>query len=127
MSQYPGESSYPQYDSNKIWDGYCKFLFWGSEKQRLPKHIRIFNKIGSAYGFITDVAYVVDFQKNIEFLVSATIYCNRDGIFNDDKYEYSTVGLPFMKWLGTVLYNYESSRTRKYAPDLTEFKIDYEK
>ncbi|MGZ5135692.1 MAG: serine hydrolase, partial [Flavitalea sp.] len=127
MSMYPAESKYPEYDSTRIWDGYGKFLLWGSEKQHLPKHIRIFNKIGSAYGFVTDVAYVVDFEKNIEFLVSSTIYCNRDRIFNDDKYEYSSVGLPFMKWLGQVLYNYESTRSRKYQPDLTEFKMDYEK
>ena len=127
MSQYPAESSYPHYDSTRFWDGYGKFLLWGSEKQQLPKHIRIFNKIGSAYGFITDVAYLVDFEKNIEFQVSATIYCNSDGIFNDDKYEYSTVGLPFMKWLGSVLYSYETTRKRIYRPDLKEFKMDYEK
>jgi hypothetical protein len=29
-------------------------------------------------------------------MVTAVIYCNEDGIFNDDKYDYETVGFPFM-------------------------------
>ncbi len=58
--------------------------------------IRIFNKVGDAYGFLTDIAYIVDFENNIQFALSATILANADGIFNDDKYDYETIGLPFM-------------------------------
>jgi hypothetical protein len=127
MSQYPSETHYPSYDSATYWDAYCKFLLWGSEKGALPKQLRVFNKVGDAYGFLTDMAYVVDFEKRIEFMLSATIYCNSDGIFNDDQYDYDTLGLPFMKYLGQVFYNYESARPRQYPPDLTEFKMRYEK
>jgi hypothetical protein len=125
MSQYPSETLYPQYDS--VSDAGGKFLLWGSEKRALPKQIRIFNKIGGAYGFLTDVAYIADFDKRIEFMISATILCNSDGIFNDDKYDYEKTGFPFMKHLGEVIHNYEVSRPRGYIPDLTEFKISYEK
>lgn len=127
MSQYPSETSFPSYDSAVYWDAYCKFLMWGSDKRTLPRHIRIFNKVGIAYGFLTDVAYVADFNKNIEFMLSATIYCNSDGIFNDDKYDYDTVGLPFMKHLGQMIYDHEAARLRRHLPDLTEFKKKYEK
>lgn len=127
MSQYPSETSFPAYDSNAHWDSYCKFLLWGSGKNALPKHIRGFNKVGNAYGFLTDVAYIVDLERKIEFMLSATIYCNSDGIFNDDKYDYDTIGLPFMKNLGQVLYGYETKRFRRHTPDLTAFKIKYEK
>jgi hypothetical protein len=81
--------------------------------------------VGDAYGFLTDAAYVVDFKNNIEFMLSATILCNSDGIYNDDQYEYETVGFPFMKNLGKVIYDYELHRPRKNAPDLSLFKIDY--
>ena len=75
------------------------FYFW-CRKRDLPKNIRIFNKLGDAYGQMIDVAYVVDFEKRIEFFLSAIIYCNSDGILNDDKYDYKTIGFPFMKNLG---------------------------
>lgn len=126
MSQLPTESTFPTYDST-IDDAYCKFLLYGAEKTTIPKHIRIFNKVGIAYGFVTDVAYIIDFEKNIEFAVSATIYVNNDEIFNDDKYEYEKAGFPFMKYLGKTIYEYELNRERKNKPDLNKFKLSYDK
>jgi hypothetical protein len=70
---------------------------------------------------------VVDFDKNIEFMLAATIHCDNDGIVNDDKYDYATLGLPFMKHLGQAIYDYESKRPRKYKPDLSAFKLKYDK
>lgn len=123
MSTYPGESGVPLYSTPEYYDAYCKFIYWGAEKGELPKGLRLFNKVGDAYGFLTDVAYVVDFEKNIEFMVSATIYCNEDDILNDDHYDYETVGFPFLKQLGRTLYEYESKRERKHAPVLDNFKF----
>jgi len=127
LSQYPAETTHPHYDSSAIWDGYGKFLLWGSEKGPLPKHIRVFNKSGGAYGFLTDVAYMADFDKSIEFMLSATIYCNSDGIFNDDRYDYEKLGFPFMKHLGQIIYEYESKRNRRTIPDLSAFKMKYDR
>lgn len=127
MSMYPAESGISGYDSSAYWDSYCKFLYWGSEKGKLPKTLRIFNKVGDAYGFLLDVAYVADFDKNIEFMVSAVIYCNNDGILNDSKYDYDTIGFPFFKNLGRVIYQYELTRKRSFPPDLSAFKFSYEK
>jgi len=121
MSMKPGESDFPQYDSS--YNGaYSKLLMYGGRGD-LDSNIRIFNKEGDAYGFLTDVAYIVDFKNNIEFFLSANIYCNSDGIFNDDKYDYETVGYPFLKNLGQVIYQYELQRKRKRIPDLSTFKI----
>jgi hypothetical protein len=127
MSQFPSETSYPLLDSSKHWDAYVKFLLYGNEKAALPRTLRIFNKVGDAYGFLTDVAYVVDFEKNIEYMLSASIYCNSDGILNDDNYDYETVGFPFMKQLGRVIYDYELNRQRTHQPNLVKFKLWYDK
>ncbi len=91
----------------------------------MHNNIRIFNKEGDAYGFLNDIAYVADFENKIEFMLSCTILCNTDGIFNDDKYDYETIGFPFMKKLGQLIYNYEKQRPRKHLPDLSRFVIDY--
>jgi hypothetical protein len=93
----------------------------------MPDHVRVFNKVGWAYGCLTDVSYVVDFRNNIEFMLTATIYVNADGILNDDKYEYDTVGWPFMNKLGQTIYSYELTRPRKYKPDLSAFQLEYRK
>ena len=128
MSELPTESHYPPYaaDTANYWPAYCKFLLFGSEKGALPKNIRVFNKVGDAYGQLTDVAYIVDFDKKIEFFLSAIIYCNNDGILNDDKYDYDNIGLPFMKHLGEVLYEYELKRTKKTVPDLSPLLFNYD-
>lgn len=108
MSMLPRESDYPKYDSTHT-DGYVKFLFYGGSGP-VDSHIRIFNKVGDAYGFLTDAAYIVDHQNKVEFILSATIHCNSDGIYNDDKYEYDEVGFPFMKELGRAIHAYEVGR-----------------
>lgn len=125
MSAYPQESKYPFYDSTLYGKTYCKFLLYGSEKVDIPDNIRIFNKVGDAYGFLTDIAYFIDKKNKVEFLLSATISCNSDGIYNDDKYDYETVGYPFMKNIGLLIYQYELQRKRKHFPDLQKFSINY--
>lgn len=129
MSQLPTESTFPPYsaDTASYWPAYCKFLLFGSEKGALPNNIRSFNKVGDAYGQLTDVAYIVDLEKNIEFFLSATIYCNTDGILNDDRYDYETIGLPFMKQLGKVIYDFEVKRQRAHQPVLKELIFEYDR
>ncbi len=129
MSQLPTESTYPPYsaDEKNYWPAYCKFLLFGSEKGSVPSQIRIFNKVGNAYGQLVDVAYVVDYANKVEFFLSAAIYCNSDGILNDDKYEYDSVGFPFMKNLGKAVYEFELNRKKENLPDFSEFMIQYDK
>lgn len=128
MSQYPTESLYPPYaaDTANYWTTYCKFLFYGAEKGRPDDNIRIFNKVGDAYGHMIDAAYIVDYKNKIEFFVSAIIYCNSDGILNNDKYDYDSIGRPFMKNLGRVIYDYELKRKYKIRPDLSSVLFSYD-
>ncbi len=126
LSQYPSETPYPKYDTVAFYDSYVKFFFRGPNRQ-LPAHVRVFNKVGWAYGFLTDVSYVVDFKNNLEYMLAATLYVNQDGVLNDNKYEYDTVGYPYMYHLGQTIYQYEQKRKRPQVPDLTKFKISYEK
>jgi hypothetical protein len=123
MSMLPRESRYPSYDTS-YYDSYGKFLLFGASREEIPERFRIFNKIGLAFGFLIDNAYVVDFRNNVEFFLSAVIYVNDNGIFNDDKYEYDSTGFPFLHNLGRTIYNYELIREKKKG-DLNRFKIDY--
>ena len=125
LSQYPSEANYPKYDSAQYYDSYVKFYFRDSNHP-MPSYIRVFNKVGWAYGFLIDVSYVVDFKNKVEFMLSSTLYVNSDGILNDDKYEYETIGWPFLYELGQTVYQYELQRYRTHKPNLQKFTMQYE-
>jgi len=118
MMLFPRESDYPGYDPAVYFDSFVKFFMFDKKNT----NIRELNKVGLAYGFLIDNAYIIDLENNIEFLLSATIYVNDDGIFNDDKYEYDEIGFPFMEELGRIFYNYEITRDKKNSPDLEKFR-----
>lgn len=100
------------YNSEVFYDGYCKFFMYGDTKEDIPEHIKIYNKVGDAYGTLTDCAYIHDTKNDIEFLLTATILVNKNEIFNDNIYEYDEIGLPFLAELGRELYQYELNRKR---------------
>lgn len=117
MSMYPTESRFPTYDTNEYFPTYGKFLFYGADKNAvLMPDTYLFNKIGDSYGFMIDNLYFFDQKNKVEFLLAAVVQSNDDGIYNDDKYEYQTVCLPFLKNLGQVIYQYELKRKKKRLP-----------
>ncbi|MGI9543112.1 MAG: serine hydrolase [Cyclobacteriaceae bacterium] len=126
MSQLPGETTYPNYPALEYYDSYVKFFMYGDIHDQMSKHIRIFNKVGLAYGYLIDVAYIVDFENQVEFLLSAVIHVNENQIYNDGVYEYDSLGIPFLATLGRQVYEYEKLRTKQYLPDLTKFKLEYD-
>ena len=117
MHTTPNESNYPTYDSLAYYPAYAKFIMLGSERGTIPSNIKIFSKAGDAYGFLLDNTYIIDMEAKVEFMLSAVIYVNADGILNDNTYDYRTIGLPFMKNLGNTIYQYELSRKRAYRPN----------
>lgn len=130
MSQIPRETAYPDYNADTTedyYDSYAKFFLYGDTHDTIPDNIRIFNKIGMAYGYLIDNAYIVDFENKIEFFLTAVIYVNEDQIFNDDQYEYDEIGLPFLAELGQAIFEYELAIERKHKPDLSKFRLTYDK
>ena len=123
MSEYPAESGIAAYaDGSHYPDGYVKFLLYGGREPVIPETMRIFNKVGDAYGFLTDAAYVVDFDNAVEFMLAATVYTNANATFNDNEYEYDDIGFPFLANLGQAFYEVELARERTAVPDLSRFR-----
>lgn len=100
------------YDATEFYDGYCKFFLFGDTNEPIPEHIKIYNKVGFAYGTLTDCAYIVDIKNKVDFLLTATILVNKDGIFNDNKYEYDAIGIPFLAELGRTIHQLEIEEKR---------------
>ncbi len=109
MKALPREQGY---DPETYYDSYVKFFMYGDQKDTIPSSMAIYNKVGYAYGTLTETAYIVDRTNNINFLLSATILVNKNGIYNDDTYEYETVGIPFLAQLGREIYALEKERAK---------------
>ena len=124
MARLPREQQYPIYDQDEYYDGYVKFFMYGDNQQSIPDHMRIFNKVGYAYGTLTDCAFIFDLKYNIAFFLTATIHVNENETFNDGVYEYDDVGIPFLASLGRKIYEYELTR-EKSKLDLSPFRFDY--
>ncbi|PTQ92950.1 hypothetical protein C8P68_11081 [Mucilaginibacter yixingensis] len=126
MSMYPTESDHPAYHRPDYFPAYCKFLYYGGDSTAsIDPNVRIFNKVGDSYGYDIDNAYIVNFKTGAEFLLSAVVQSNEDGIYNDNKYEYTTVCLPFLKNLARVLMQYEQSRLKEHRPNLKRYRFTY--
>ena len=127
MARLPREHIYPKYEQGEFYDGYGKFFMYGdNEDIFIPDEIRIFNKVGYAYGTLTDAALIVDFKNELAFFLTATILVNDNQTFNDGVYEYDDVGIPFLASLGRKVHEYELSRERK-SLDLSRFQLDFSK
>ncbi len=108
MGMLPDELPYP-YDS--LPDNYVKFLMFGNEENgSIPDNINIFNKVGWAYGYLIDVAYIQDNENYISFFLAAVIHVNENKMYNDGNYEYEQIGLPFLDELGDLIHSYDSNK-----------------
>jgi hypothetical protein len=124
LGMYPREAGYPRYDPEKFNDSFKKYFMYGSKVKTIDSDsIRIFNMIGYSYGFLVDVAYIVNFKTKTEFMLSSVLYTNSRNSFGSGVYEYESVGIPFLKELSTEIYKLESKRRRAYEPDLSEFDL----
>ena len=118
----PHASRFSSYATPKYFDTYKKYLYYGRlPTVKLQPGLRVFNIVGMSHGYLADVAYFADSLHQSEFLLSAVLYVNQDGIINDGAYEYDSIGEPFLARLGQLLYQFEARRVRHFAPNLASF------
>lgn len=116
MAMMPRDCTDPVYRDDASRDGLARFLALGGSHDDKPASLRLTGKVGEAYGYLGDTEYVQDLDGGAEFLLSAVICVNADGIFNDDKYEYDEVGIPFLGALGRAVLEDERDRRGRRDP-----------
>lgn len=99
----PSEVTDPSWSVVDFPDWYAKFLLVGDGKTAWPEGVRIFNKVGQSYGYLSDVAYIEDATNGSAFFLAATLSVDLDGTLNDGQYAYDEVGLPFLTALGQAI------------------------
>lgn len=113
LTMLPRESANPTYNTREYYDSYKKYFIYGDSRKQIADSVKITNIVGQSYGFMVDCAYIQNKERSIEFMLSAVIYANEDGIINDGKYEYQTIALPFLAELGRQMYNYELRKKKE--------------
>lgn len=98
MGNFPREMKNKIYhDKNQYPDNYYKYAIIGNKPELASSgRYRIFSKIGISHGFVTESAYIVDFENQKDFMVSISIYVNDDDVMNDNLYEYKKLARPFI-------------------------------
>ena len=104
MSRSTLESDITAYSAPEYYDSYGKFFLYGDTKGAMNDQVRIYNKVGYAYGTLTDNAYIEDKANKVAFFLAGTILVNKNETFNDDTYEFEEKGIPFLAEVGRQLY-----------------------
>ncbi len=99
MRLNPAESKYSSAAEAKLDRTFFRLL--GVGDGQWPKNLLVENKVGWAYGYLSDMAHLK--QANHECFVSCKMYLNRDGVLNDGQYEYESIGRPAMAEIGRLL------------------------
>ena len=87
-----------------FFETYNKFFIHGDEQSVSNEQIRVYNKIGQAYGTSIDNGLIKNYQDNVEFILTATIYTNKNKVINDNLYEYDDIAIPFLAKLSRGIY-----------------------
>ena len=99
MSGYPKEFGYNEKEYPYFFN---KFFIYGDKELEFSNSIKIYNKVGFAYGQLTDTAYIIN--DNVSIILTATIDVNSNKIYNDDNYDYDLIGFPFLAQLSRGIF-----------------------
>lgn len=117
LALVPRDSTDPAFDPAQVSEGHARFLFHGDDGQRpRPAGVGVFGKSGQAYGFLSEVAHVVEPATGVELMLAARVQANADGIVNDDRYEYDSVARPLLAAIGDAALAMERERLRHARP-----------
>ncbi|MHC1702582.1 MAG: serine hydrolase [Tenuifilaceae bacterium] len=105
LQSSPLQANFAEYSDTSVFHpNFLKILLFGRDKNVNYPGVEFYNKSAMAYGFMADCCYLRDPKNNVEFFLTVYMYLNKDEILNDNKYEYDTIGIPFMRKFGELIY-----------------------
>jgi hypothetical protein len=107
LGDYPRELQSTHYEMNNP-DHYYKFFLDPSTMNTEDGQLRIYNKVGIAGGFISDVSFFHDKRTGLKFYLSAAMLAKKDGRMDNGKYNYFDIGIPVFRKIGSFIYEYLS-------------------
>jgi hypothetical protein len=104
IGSFPRELEMSSYDIENLADYYYKFFIDPKVIQTKDNNIRVYNKVGLASGFVSDVSYFYDSTNKIEYFISAAILSKKD---NCNENNYNDFGIPILRKIGGLIYTDE--------------------
>ena len=92
MSTLAGDSDNPVYDRADHPDHHVRYLLEGLLRVAPLHEWLYYDKVGRAYGFTVENAYVVHRPTGRSFFLTGAIYTNPNRVLNDDDYAYAEGG-----------------------------------
>jgi len=115
MGDFPRELLNSQSVLTKIPDYYYKFFINPKDMPTGDGKLRVFNKVGLASGFISDISYFYDSINNVRFFLSAAVMAKKDGIMDNGKNNYDDLAYPLLRNIGSLIYKYELQDKKQRA------------
>jgi hypothetical protein len=112
LGELPRESANPRYDPATTPDHACKFVLRGARRVVPAEFLRVYDKIGRAYGFSVENAYLEDTRTGRGLFLAIVLYTNPDGILNDDRYAYEELAEPFLDDVAETIVRAVLTETR---------------
>jgi hypothetical protein len=104
LGSFPRELENSSYDTANLADYYYKFFIDPKVIQTNENKIRVYNKVGLASGFVSDVSYFYDSTHQIEYFISAAILSKKA---NSNENNYNDLGIPVLRKIGGLIYTDE--------------------
>jgi len=104
IGSFPRELEMSSYDTANLADYYYKFFIDPKVIQTKDNSIRVYNKVGLASGFVSDVSYFYDSTNQIEYFISAAILSKKA---NSNENNYNDLGIPILRKIGGLIYTDE--------------------
>jgi len=106
LGSYPRELQSTNYQNEKIPDTYYKFFLDPKTMQTGAGELRIYNKVGIAGGFISDVSFFHDQVTGLKFFLSGAMMSVENEVIDYRHYKYYDLGIPVFRKIGQLLYEY---------------------
>lgn len=107
LGSFPRELENSEYPTRTIPDHYYKFFLNPQLMKTSNGQLRIYNKVGLASSFLSDISYFYDKENDIRFFLSGSILAKPDGIINGGSTDYQTYGMQLFRKIGGLIYQYE--------------------
>lgn len=104
MGTFPKEMVSTNYQTENIPDTYYKFFLSPKSMNTNGNSLRIYNKVGIAGGYISDVSFIEDKRIGLKYFLSGSMHAKKDGIIGNNNFNYYDIGIPTFRKIGELVY-----------------------
>lgn len=108
LRQLPAQAGISKLARPPYHSAWTQYFFCGNKPGAVPPDtLEVYNIVGQAYGFLSECAWIYNPKTGKGMVLTAGLYVNEDGILNDGRYDYETIGFPFLQALSRAIQTFD--------------------